>query len=232
MAEVRELVKKDYEEGMPLKDIATNHNISINTIKSWKRREGWSKGAKHNAPKTKACNMDAPKIKKGAEKKVQIVLTAKPQGNQSRWEEVAEKLPLIEAWCRDGIVESQIAKNLGIGVSTLSKYKVQHVELRDTFKRGKEVVDIEVENALFKRALGYEYQEVTQEPLYNNLGEPILDGEGLPIVAVTKVVSKHSAADVPAIKFWLVNRKALEWREKKEVDVNATIGKKLEDYLE
>ena len=45
-----ELARKDYEAGMKYKDIAAKHNVSINTVKSWQRRHGWSRGKK-GAPK-------------------------------------------------------------------------------------------------------------------------------------------------------------------------------------
>ena len=78
---------------------------------------------------------------------------------RSRWEEVKEKLLLVEKWARDGLSEEQIAKNLGISCSTLNNYKVNHVEIIQALKRGKVVLITEVENALIKKALGFEYIE-------------------------------------------------------------------------
>ena len=61
----------------------------------------------------------------------------------------------IEAWARDGLTEEQIAHNMGIGSSTLRAWKSVHQAISAALKKGKEVVDIEVENALYKKALGY-----------------------------------------------------------------------------
>ena len=66
---------------------------------------------------------------------------------------VKDKLILIEGWARDGLTEAQIAKNLGIAMSTMSEYKNKYSEFSETLKKGKEVVDFEVENALLKAAL-------------------------------------------------------------------------------
>jgi hypothetical protein len=77
---------------------------------------------------------------------------------------VKPKLLLVAAWARDGLTDVDIAKNLDIGVSTLHAYKKEHPELLESLKRGKEEADVAVENALYKRALGYEYEEITQEP--------------------------------------------------------------------
>lgn len=66
---------------------------------------------------------------------------------------VKEKLTLVEGWARNGLTEAQIAKNLGISVDTFYTYKKKYVEFSEALKKGKEVVDFEVENALLKAAL-------------------------------------------------------------------------------
>ena len=123
-----------------------------------------------------------------------------------------EGLLKIEGWARDGLTDEQIAKNIGIGYSTLQAWKSKYRDIRDTLKRGKEVIDREVENALLKRALGYTYNEVTQEA--NEFGE----------LAVSKVVTKQVSPDVTAQIFWLKNRKPKEWRDRKETELSGNIG--------
>lgn len=41
----QEKAEKDYLAGMKYKDIAAKYEVSINTVKSWKKRNGWSRGA-------------------------------------------------------------------------------------------------------------------------------------------------------------------------------------------
>ncbi len=106
-----------------------------------------------------------------------------------------EGLLKLEGWARDGLTDQQIANNIGIGYSTLQTWKSKYQDIQDTLKKGKEVVDIQVENALLKRALGYEYDEITYE-----------DGKE------TKRVRKQVAPDVTAQIFWLKNRKPDEWK--------------------
>lgn len=65
-----------------------------------------------------------------------------------------EGLLLLEGWARDGLTDEQIANNCGITASTLYEWKKRFAEISDTLKRGKEVVDYEVENALLNKALG------------------------------------------------------------------------------
>lgn len=66
---------------------------------------------------------------------------------------VKDKLILVEGWARDGLTDEQIAHNLGIGYSTFKDYKSRYIDLSTALKKGKEVVDYEVENALYKAAI-------------------------------------------------------------------------------
>ena len=64
-----------------------------------------------------------------------------------------EGLLLLKGWARDGLIDVQIAENMGIAASTLYRWKNEHKELSEALKRGKEVVDYQVENALLNNAL-------------------------------------------------------------------------------
>lgn len=125
-----------------------------------------------------------------------------------------DKLILLEGWARDGLTDEQIAKNMGIATSTFYEWKKKEKEFSKSLKKGKEVVDFEVENALLKRALGYEYEEETYE-------------NGI----LTKKVKKQVAPDTTAQIFWLKNRQVKKWRDKVEVADNDAI-KKLDELLE
>nr|DAL55184.1 MAG TPA_asm: terminase small subunit [Caudoviricetes sp.] len=129
---------------------------------------------------------------------------------------VKPKLILIEGWARNGLTIEQIAKNLGISKVTFYKYMNEHVELSEHLKKGKEVVDIEVENALLKRALGYKYEEVTKELLKNKK-------TGKEELRVTKVVAKEVQPDTTAQIFWLKNRRPEDWRDKKDIEHSGNI---------
>lgn len=65
------------------------------------------------------------------------------------WEE-GEKLFLLESWARSGLTDEQIAKNMGVTVRTLYNWKKKSLPIFQSLKKGKEVVDYEVENALLK----------------------------------------------------------------------------------
>ena len=84
------------------------------------------------------------------------------KGKYQEWLE-PEGLLKIEGWARDGLTDEQIAANMGIRRETLIDWKKKYPNIYNTLKKGKEVIDRQVENALLKRALGYKYDEVTQE---------------------------------------------------------------------
>lgn len=62
-------------------------------------------------------------------------------------------LILLKGWARDGLTDEQIAHNCGISTTTLYNWKNKHIEIFEALKKGKEVVDYQVENAMLKSAL-------------------------------------------------------------------------------
>ena len=70
-----------------------------------------------------------------------------------------ERLVILEGWARDGLTDEQIAENVGISVRTLYRWKIQHCQICYALKKGKDTADREIENALFKRAKGYDFTE-------------------------------------------------------------------------
>lgn len=68
------------------------------------------------------------------------------------WEE-KDSLFLLESWARDGLTEAQIAGNMGISARTLLNWRKRSIPIFLALKKGKEVADFQIENALFKSAL-------------------------------------------------------------------------------
>lgn len=118
-----------------------------------------------------------------------------------------EGLTLLKGWARDGLTDEQISTNVGISRSTLSEWKKKYSDISDSLKKGKEIVDYEVENALLKRAKGYSYTEITKEQVLN----PITSQYEL---RITKEVIKEVAPDTGAAMAWLKNRQPDKWRDK------------------
>lgn len=160
-----------------------------------------------------------------------------------------EGLLKLEGWARDGLTDEQIAENVGIATSTLYNWKKGHLEILEALKRGKEVVDRQVENALFKRAMGYEYTERTakivdrdkdiiaaERRTFENrykIDHPEAELQEIKDAAIYAVptteriilieTDKQQAPDTTAQIFWLKNRKPNEWRDKKETSLSGGI---------
>ena len=139
-------------------------------------------------------------------------------GKYQQWLE-PEGLTLLEGWARDGLTDEQIAGNIGINTSTLYDWKNKFPKISEALKKGKEVVDIQVENALLKRALGYEFQETRVEKS---------DKDGTKIIQTLK----HIPADTTAQIFWLKNRRPDKWRDKPEIPGDSDMLKKAKELLE
>lgn len=124
----------------------------------------------------------------------------------------------IEGWARDGLVDKQIAANIGVSERTFTDWKSKYSAISSVLKKGKEVVDRQVENALLKRALGYRYDEITIE-------------NGIETKRVTKEVIPDTTAQI----FWLKNRKREAWTDKQSIELSKPIDesiKEMEDYFE
>lgn len=155
---------------------------------------------------------------------------------------VEPKLLLIEAWARDGLIDEDIAKKLGVAYSTFRKYRDEQEALSAALKRGKEVADVEVENALFKRATGYEFTEkkyvsaemsedeydIQRQIAVNKYKLEHPEATMTELRAVELGVSKYKmvlveektkevSPDVTAQIFWLKNRRPDKWRDKQDI---------------
>lgn len=119
-----------------------------------------------------------------------------------------EGLAQLEAWAKLGLSDVQIAHNMNVVSSTYYDYLQRFPTISEAIKRGKAVADYEVENALYKSARGFKYDEVTYEIDRET-------GKQVEIKRVTKTMPPSNTAQI----FWLCNRKPLEWRQKQQVEV-------------
>lgn len=123
-------------------------------------------------------------------------------------------LLLIKGWARDGLTDEEIAKKIGISKQTFYDWQKKFPDFTDSIKKNKELADREVEQALFRKAIGYRVKEVTREREFN----PVTRKKELVVV---KEIEKEVAPDTTAQIFWLKNRKPNEWRDKREVETGA-----------
>jgi transposase-like protein len=104
--------------------------------------------------------------------------------NNKGYENIRERLPELAGMLTSGSSIAEATRFLGVSPSTLRRYRKQHPELDELFKRRNSICDDMVEAALLKRATGYE------------------DSNG-----------KEIAPDVRAALFWLQNRRPKRWKK-------------------
>lgn len=145
------------------------------------------------------------------------------KGRKNKYQtHVEPRLKDIEHWCRDGLIEEVICKRLGVSVRSFNEYKSKFPQLSQSLKRGKEEADYAVEDALFKRALGYEFEEKTYETQVfvkkTETAEGSIIEEPFTEEILTKRVIKQVSPDTTAAIFWLKNRRPDKWRDKQDIE--------------
>lgn len=126
---------------------------------------------------------------------------------------VRGKEEIIAADCLNGADNAGLAKRLGCGKTTLGKLIRNYPDFKKLIKESKTDADLKVQSALYKRALGYEYEETTTKVTVNK------DGEGT--TTFVEKTKKHLAPDTAAAFIWLKNRMPEEWKDKQEINITS-----------
>jgi transposase-like protein len=122
------------------------------------------------------------------------------KGKYHEWLE-PDGLLRLEAWARDGLTDKQIAHNIGVTEQTLNVWKKKYPSFSESLKRGKEIIDIEVENALLKRATGF--------IVILNKAKVLNDGQ-----VIKYEEEQYYPPDPLSIFYWLKNRTNGKWQDK------------------
>ena len=111
--------------------------------------------------------------------------------------------PKFIGWlAREGKTIDEIAEKLGLGRDTIYRWKREYPEVAEAIRQNKEVADYQVEEAVFKRACGYDYNKVEYE--VSEVGDKIFKKKKETVI--------HVPADMTAAIFFLCNRKSGSWR--------------------
>ena len=140
------------------------------------------------------------------------MITKNKGGRPSKFGSVDQRQ--LEMIYRDGWTDAQVAEFVGVTRTTIENWKVKYPKFFTTLKDWKLNADKEVELSLYKRANGFEYEEVRTENVV--VGENKLPGEK------KTITRKLYVGDVTAQIFWLKNRQPAEWRDKEVVIDNST----------
>lgn len=133
--------------------------------------------------------------------------------SKNKYAELVEpRLEEIKAWARDGVVEEEIAKRLGLAYSTFRLYKTQQSALLAALKRAR-VYDDEVVNSLHGNTLGGTVVLKTplkvKEKFYEN-GRVVREVERVVVADREEYVKPDTVAQM----YWLNNRRKSEWKAK------------------
>lgn len=133
------------------------------------------------------------------------------KGKYEQWL-TEDGLLLLSGWARDGMTDEDIAKKMRISISTFYEWKNRFSEFSEALKINKEIADYEIENALRKKALGYDVEEISEKYEGNFCVE-------------RKIVVKHIPPDTTAQIFWLKNRQPDKWRSNPQSGQNELLEK-------
>lgn len=125
---------------------------------------------------------------------------------------VLPNLILIEKWAREGATEKEIASRLGIAYSTFREYRAKYSALSALLKRGKEIVDAEVENALLEKTKGGKV--LLKRPLkikkaFYVEGKKVREEEEIVYADYEEYIIPDTVAQI----YWLKNRDPAHWRD-------------------
>jgi transposase-like protein len=143
-------------------------------------------------------------------------------GRKSAWDEkeMPTKLEAVEGWARQGYIDAEIAKMLGISEATLYRWKNEHPEFKTALLKGKEISNGELVNAAFRVARGYHApeQQAIKVLTWKEFGRA--DGskfwkqvEDIQIVEVQRFIPANATMGI----FMLKNRMPEHYRDKHEV---------------
>ena len=117
--------------------------------------------------------------------------------------------------CLLGATDKEMAVFFGVSEKSFNVWKNKHPELVQSLKRGKDEADAKVAQSLYRRAIGYEHDDVEIKVVAvgNNMGSEV---QRIPVV-------KHYPPDTTACIFWLKNRQKDKWRDKQEIEINGSL---------
>lgn len=123
------------------------------------------------------------------------------RGNPTKYD-ASLHVPLVRGLAREGFTVEEIAEKLQVSKRTIYNWGERHPEFLHALKEGRALADYRVEDALYKRALGFTRRTVREE-----------EGDrGSKTVTVTEEVPPDTTAAI----FWLKNRRPDLWRDRRE----------------
>ena len=132
-----------------------------------------------------------------------------------KWEisgHLEDKLKSISEMVSKRATQRQVAEYLGITEKTIIKLRKIHPKLNNAFQYGDEELKHKLLDAVYRRAIGFEYEETQTVIEETKTGTK---------KRITKF-KKQSLPDIAAIKYLLITKFGIEYNEKKaEIELMA-----------
>lgn|SRR5690554_24476 len=145
----------------------------------------------------------------------EINMKGKMLDTYERWEKsghLETKLKAIAEMVSKRATQKEVAEFLGITEKTLIKLRKTHQRLDDAFEFGDEELKNNLIDAMYRRAVGFEYEETQTVIEETKTGQK---------KRITKF-KKQSLPDIAAIKYLLITKFGIDFNEKKaEIELMA-----------
>jgi hypothetical protein len=138
------------------------------------------------------------------------------KGRPTKYKE--EYCGIASKLCQLGATDNDVAEALGIGTTTLYRWRNEYPDFRKALKVGKSEADDRVEMSLYRKAVGYTHEAVK-----------IFQFQGAPVVVPYQEIHQP---DTTACIFWLKNRRPDLWREKPDGAQDETLTNLVSKLIE
>lgn len=168
-----------------------------------------------------------------------------------KWLEL-DNLTKLRSWARDGLTNEQIAKKIGVKRQTFQRWLSTYSDMSDALKKGKEIVDAEIEDSLisimkkhtvtttqykmvkkdefnlkaertkFANIYKLDHPQATREEIAIATAEHVDVYEKIPISKTVTEVDPNASA----IIFWLKNRRPDVYRDQTFQKLNEANARK------
>jgi DNA-binding XRE family transcriptional regulator len=118
----------------------------------------------------------------------------------------------IEKLAMHGLTDAEIADILDVNEATVNRWK-KDPDFMQALKKGKDLADAVVENALYHRAIGFKHKDLYITQFQGQI--------------VKEEIEKIYPPDPTSMIFWLKNRKPKEWRDKQDVELSGEVTNNL-----
>ena len=120
-----------------------------------------------------------------------------------------EYAELAYNYCLLGAIDEELAGFFGVSETTINNWKKEHNDFSLALKRGKEIADARVAQALFHRATGYSHEDIDIKMYEGGI--------------IETPYTKHYPPDATSAIFWLKNRQPKKWRDKQVTEHEGAI---------